>query len=243
MSGDLLKLVLLLFAKKRRIKGGITSLWSGAGSLLRPLLSLQLQLRDTPPPTRLPISHYVQQRGQYLLHPELDPDTLIYLAKFQSFVPLHSVVSPARLAALFVCARLFPTAWRAMSTAAFADRIVLSIDRYNACFSEPTMHELIEIAGLFSMYCRWKGGRSDIGAELLGMAGQGSAAFAFFSVVKTALSDETARLFVDSLRQFYFVTHRSWRAFSAEFDRLPLVNAASVIASFSFTSSPASGSR
>jgi hypothetical protein len=242
MSQDLLSLVLLLFAKKRKIKGGIVDLWDAKDGSGRLQALRSRQLNAAPPQEPLLMVVYLHQRGGYMLHPLIDSRRYLHIAKFQSFIPLHTVVSPARIASLYVLSRLFPKRWRAIFCSAFrtadvSDRIAASIDRYNASFTEPGAHELIEISCLFANYSLWNGGQTVIGSRLLGLPGKEKQAYAYFSVVKTALTDETMAIFINSLRRFYFTTNRDWIAFRKEYQEIQFVDVSAVIRQFTFASS------
>lgn len=241
MSQDLLLLVLLLFAKKKKIRGGFTDLWDekDASGCLHALRSKQCAA--SPPKEPLFLQSYLHQRGGYLLHPLIDSRKYLHIAKFQSFIPLHTIISPARIAALYVLCRLFPKKWRETFSRVFrgvdvSDRIAVSIDRYNASFTEPGAHELIEISCLFANYCQWSGGRTRIGSKLLGLPGKETQAYAYFSVAKTALTDETMLTFINSLRRFYFVTNRDWLAFQKEYQEIGFADVDAVMRQFTFVS-------
>lgn len=96
--------------------------------------------------------------GSMLLHPLIDNERFLHLARFCSYIPLHDITSPARIAAIYVLARLFPRRWHALYMRSFGEavdqRIAGTVDRFNVTLAEPSDYELIEIASLFVDYQR-----------------------------------------------------------------------------------------
>lgn len=124
-------------------------------------MKMCIEKPDSVPPVgdkRVPL-HPLRKRGKMPLHPHINNERHLHLAKFCSFVPLHNVTSPARIVALYVTARLFPRRWRAIYAGAFHGeqldkRAAATVDRFNAVMTEPDYYELIEMADLHTAYQR-----------------------------------------------------------------------------------------
>jgi len=148
-------------AAKRRQQAALACVWRG----FRRRASLRAMRRcaDVPPPlfaeARVRWSEQLEARGPVPVNALLDAQRHVHLAKFCSYVPLHYVTSPARLAALYALARLFPRRWRQLYAAAFGGecvdrRAAAAIDRLNGVCAEPSHLELIELVDLHCAYQR-----------------------------------------------------------------------------------------
>lgn len=130
---------------------------------LRAMRRLSL-LTDRLPPlpaTNLNLSvhlRHTNSTGPMSISPLIDSKRHKHLAAFCSYVPLHNWVSPARIAALFVAVRLFPSLWRRIFEGAFGvpvdERVAKTVNRFTEVFGSPAPQEGIEHMDIFHCYHR-----------------------------------------------------------------------------------------